>query len=106
MLYLPITGIIISSIILGAILLALLLPATQSLLRAKGIYIKEENQLIYPIGLVWVITSLIPSLLFSQFLIGSAELRFASVPHSSFLIYFACTLIILLFTQKADLLKL
>ena len=96
MFYLPITTIIISSIFLGAIILSLFLPGTQSLLRAKGLFDKNKDQLIYPIGFIWAITSLIPSLLFNQFLI----------PHSSFLIYLACSLIILLFTLKADLLKL
>ena len=96
MFFFPITGIIISSIFLGAIILSLLLSATQSLLRAKGIYAKTEDKLIYAIGIIWAISSLLPTLLFSQFLI----------PHSSFLIYLACFLITLLFTFKSDFLKL
>ena len=37
MFYLPVNGIIISSVFLGAIILSLILPGTQSLLRAKGL---------------------------------------------------------------------
>ena len=94
--YIPHFGIIIISFFIGLVICLLMLPGLQEVIRSKGLLtITTKDQCIYPAGIIWFISSILPSLLFSQFLI----------PPSSFLIYIASTLLILFFSLRSDLLK-
>jgi len=92
----PIYLLALTSIPLGAIILALLIPGTKNLYRARGLYSQKDNKIIYLLGPMLAVTILIPLLLFSQYL----------EPGYSFSVFLACYLILLLATIKADLHKL
>jgi len=94
--YIPPFGIIFISLLMGIVICLLLLPGLQEVIRSKGLLtFTTKDQSIYPAGIIWFISSILPSLLFSQFVI----------PHPSFLIFIACALLLLFFSLRSDLLK-
>jgi len=98
----PLYILIFITIPLGAILLALFLSGTKNLLRSKGLYTQKDNKLIYPLGPILGIISILPSLLFNQYLNNNSFLIF----NSQFYVYIACLLILLLVSIKADFHKI
>jgi len=92
----PVNLLILTSIPLGAIMLALLIPGTKNFYRARGLYNQKEDKIIYLLGPMLAITILIPWLLFSQYFKQGY----------SFFVFLACYLILLLASIKADLHKL